>query len=220
MAEYTETDICNIALGRIGVSKTIADLDTEQSKEARLCRMYYRLARDEVLERVPWAFAMRAKPLQPLTPAELVPGWTNAYAMPTDAASIVEVVPAGDVANVTGYYTSDCCGPWNAPRQGRYSFRRALSDDGSLPVVLTNLTDAYAVYVAKVTNPMAFSTMMVSAIADRLAMELAMPMTVDPRWFSVCQQRYAAQFIDAASREFEQQRSGPDLDPPSIRARA
>ena len=29
--------------------------------------------------------------------------------------------------------------------------------------------------------------MIVSLIADRLAMELAMPMTADPRWFQVAQ---------------------------------
>ena len=215
---HTDVDICNFALGRIGVDRTIASMD-EQSKEARNCKRFYPFARDLVLEAVPWPFAVRAKALAPVTEAELVPGWTNAYSLPQDAASLVEVVPAGEVTDAVGYYTTACDGPWNAPRKSRYAFRRALSDDGTLPVVLTNLTDAYGVYVAKVTNTAAFSTMMVSLIADRLAMEIAMPLTVDPRWFNVCLQRYTAALPDVAARDFEQERAGPDLDPPSIRAR-
>lgn len=215
---YADVDICNLALGRVGVDKTIGAL-TEQSKEARLCKRFYELARDEVLERVPWPFAVRAKALAPQPVAELVPGWGYAYAEPADAASILEVVPAGEIGNVVGYYANDCCGPWNALRQSRYAFRRALSDDGAVPVILSGVEDAYAVYVAKVTNTAAFPAMMVSLIADRLAMEIAMPLTGDPRWFQVAQQRYAAAFIDTASRQFEQETRGPDYTPPSIQAR-
>jgi hypothetical protein len=60
---------------------------------------------------------------------------------------------------------------------------------------------------------------MISLIADRLAMEIAMPLTTDPRWFQIAQQRYTVAFPDAASRQFEQQQDGPERDPPSIRAR-
>lgn len=215
---YADIDICNLAVGRVGVDKTIVSL-TEASKEARLCSRFYALARDEVLERAPWPFAVRAKALQPMTVAELVPGWGYAYATPADAASILEVVPAGEIGNVVGYYTTDCCGPWNALRQSRYAFRRALSDDGTVPVVLSGVEDAYAVYVSKVTNTAAFPAMLVSLIADRLAMEIAMPLTGDPRWFQVAQQRYAAAFIDTASRQYEQETRGPDAMPPSIAAR-
>jgi hypothetical protein len=215
---YADVDICNIALARIGVTQTIGNLSTEQSKEARNCRLFYPLARDEVLERVPWPFAVRVKALAQLTEAEIMPGFSYGYAQPADAASIIEVIPAGDVAVAAGYYCN-CQGPWSPPRKGAYAFRRAMSDDGTTPVILSNLDDAYAVYVSKVTNTAAFSTMMVSLIADRLAMELAMPMTTDPRWFGVCQQRYTLQFMDTSSRDFEQEVYGPDNEPASIRAR-
>jgi hypothetical protein len=215
---YTDVDICNIALGRVGVDRTIASM-SELSKEARNCQRFYALARDEVLEKVPWPFAVRVKALAPMPATNMLPGWSYQYAMPQDAAAVQEVVPAGEVTTAASYY-ADCCGPWNAPRAGRYAFRRALSDDGTLPIILSNLPDAYAIYTSKVTNTAAFSTLMVSLIADRLAMELSMPLTTDPRWFQVAQQRYAVAFPDVASRQFEQQTDGPERDPPSIRARA
>lgn len=220
MATYSEPDICNIALGRIGVDRTIASLN-EASKEARNCKRFYPLARDEVLEKHPWAFALRVKPLALLPTAPgLLPGFAYAYALPADAASVLEVVPAGMVDAAVGYYGAhDCCGPWNPGRGYRYAFRRALSDDGTTPVLLSNLADAWAVYNARVENTAAYSTLFVSLVADRLAMELAMPMTVDPRWFQVCQQRYDRATIEAATRDLEQQAFGPEADPPAIRAR-
>lgn len=213
----TEIDICNIALGRVGVDRTIISFE-EQSKEARNCKRFYELARDEVMEKVPWPFATRTVALAPLPVGDLLPGWGFQYALPADMASLLEVVPAGEAAASVGYY-QDCCGPWNPPRSGMYSFRRAMSADGTVGAVLSNVRDAYAVYVSKATNTSLFSTLCVSAIADRLAMELAMPLTSDPRWFQVAQQRFQLSFMEAASRSFEQSKDGPDALPPSIRAR-
>ena len=45
---YADIDICNLALGRIGVDRTIASLN-EKSKEARLCKRFYALARASAL---------------------------------------------------------------------------------------------------------------------------------------------------------------------------
>lgn len=214
---YSVVDICNLALGRIGSDRTIASLD-EASKEARNCKRFYPLARDEVLEKAVWPSLVRVKALALLPTATLLPGWQYAYAQPVDMASVAGVIPAGEVASVAGAI-SDCCGPWMPSMKDRYAFRRALSDDGLTPVILSNVPDAHAVYSASVTNTGAFSTLMVSLIADRLAMELSMPMTADPRWFQVAQQRYAHSWIDTASRAFEQERHGPEAEPPSIRAR-
>lgn len=215
---YTDVDICNLALGRVGVDVTIASL-VERSKEARLCQRFYPLARDLTLEAAPWPFAIKTAPLALLADSDLLPNFGYQYAWPTDALAIQEIVPAGEVTEVASYY-HDCCGPWMPARRGRYSFRRALSSDGLNPVVLANIDDAYAVYTARVTSTVAFSPMLVSLIADRLAMELSTPLTTDPRWFQYAQQRYAAAFIDTASRQYEQDADSTTADPPSIRARS
>ncbi len=215
---YTEVDICNLALGRLGVDKTILVLATEQSKEARNCRRFYPLARDEVLEKVPWPFAVKTQALSLLADGDLLPGWSYQYGQPTDMLTMLELVPEAQITEAAGYW-SNCEGPWAAPRPSRNPFRKALSQDGERPVILANIRDAYAIYVARVTNTLAYSTLMASLIADRLAMELAMPLTVDPRYFSLAQQRYAAAFVDTSSRHFEQEQHTPAGEPPSIQAR-
>ena len=214
---YTDVDICNIALGRVGVDQTIASL-SERSKEARLCQRFYPLARDLTLEAAPWPFAVRVAALALLPDADLLPGWSYHYALPTDALSVLEVVPAGSVTEAVGYYT-DCCGPWMPYRRDRQSFRRGLAPDGLSTVLMSTVDDAYGVYVARVTDTAIFSPMMVSLVADRLAMELATPLTTDPRWFQYAQQRFSAAFIDTASRAYEQEADTSVQDPPSIRAR-
>ncbi len=220
MSNTSEADICNISLGRLGVTKTILHLWTEQSKEARNCRLFYPQCRDEVLERVPWPFAVKTEALALLPDANLLPGWSYQYAQPEDLLTLLEVVPEAQVTEAATYYT--CTNdPWAIPRPPSQPFRKALSGDGlQTPVILANINDAFGVYVARVTNTQSYSALLVSLIADRLAMELAMPLTVDPRFLDVCQRRYNAGFIDATSRSFEQQ--GPDQTrlPPAIAARA
>ena len=130
----TDVDMCNIALGRIGVDRTIASL-SEASKEARNCRRVYPLCRDEVLERMPWSFAARVAPLAQLLEATLLPSWGYQYALPPDAVRILEVVPAGSVGEASAYY-GDCCGPWAPLRPARNPFRRGGSGGGPAPGIL------------------------------------------------------------------------------------
>lgn len=214
---YTDVDICNLALGRVGVDRTIVSLD-EQSKEARNCRRFYPLARDEVLEKVVWPFTVRIQSLAPLTAGSLLPGWGYQFQAPSDMLQALEVAPDSDVTSLAGYYT-DCCGPWAPARGARHAFRKAQSADGTATAILCNMATPWLVYSARVTDTAQYSTLCASAIADRLAMELAMPMTVDPRWFNVAQQRFVNTFTDAASRAFDQEVASPSPEPAAIRAR-
>jgi hypothetical protein len=214
----SETDIGNLALGRAGSDKTILSFN-EGSKEARLCLRFYEFCRDEVLERAPWPFAVRVQALAALPVATLLPGWQYQYALPTDCLNVLAVVPASDVTDVSNYYCACNNTPWAPVRPCVYAFRKAMNDAGTLPTVLTNVSDAYIVYVSRVINTAAYTAMFVGLLADRLAMEISIPLTLDPRWFQVCQTRYAAAFIDTGSRQFEQQANDPPPDAPSIRAR-
>lgn len=214
---YTDVDICNLALGRVGVDKTILAF-TEQSKEARNCRRFYPLARDEVLEKVVWPFTVRIQALAPLPVGTILPGWGFQFQAPADMLTALEVSHSAEVSSLAGYY-ADCCGPWMPARAARYAFRKAQSADGTATAILCNMDAPYLVYSARIEDTAQYSALCVSAIADRLAMELAMPMTVDPRWFQVAQQRFVNTFADAAMRAFEQEVHGPDAMPAAIRAR-
>ncbi|MEY8773816.1 hypothetical protein AB9K30_02345 [Klebsiella pneumoniae] len=61
-------NICNIALARIGNSRTINSL-TEKTKEAYTCNLFYESMRDAVLADNDWNFAMsRVVPGRPWRP--------------------------------------------------------------------------------------------------------------------------------------------------------
>lgn len=51
--------ICELALGHLGMSDSITNVDTDQTAVARAFRRFYAQARDEVLTAFPWVFAKR-----------------------------------------------------------------------------------------------------------------------------------------------------------------
>ena len=108
---YTELDICNIALGRIGVDKTVMNLANEQSKEARLCRLFYPMARDEVAGE--GAVAVR-RARQGAGADDRGRPDSGLGLRLRDAAGRRRHHRGGvcrRVTEVASYY-SDCCGPW------------------------------------------------------------------------------------------------------------
>lgn len=74
--------ICNMALGRIGVSAKIAAL-TDATNPARACETYYEATRDRLLEACPWPWANKRATLAAIADGER-DGWTYAYALPVD----------------------------------------------------------------------------------------------------------------------------------------
>jgi hypothetical protein len=78
------TDICNVALLRVGNTKFITDLadTTDDSTEAVLCRLLYPKARNAVLESIPWQFATARSFLSTLELDHT--GWDLTYALPSD----------------------------------------------------------------------------------------------------------------------------------------
>lgn len=79
-----KVEICNIALGRIGVG-AIERLD-EASEAARVCKRFYDFTRETVLKRFPWTFATRRVKLALLDATQ--PDYKYAYRYPSDALSL------------------------------------------------------------------------------------------------------------------------------------
>lgn len=63
----TRIEICNLALDIIGAEGQIVSLDTDTTKEARLCKKHYSASRQTMLTMHPWKFAMVRVVLSPLT---------------------------------------------------------------------------------------------------------------------------------------------------------
>lgn len=146
-----ETHICNRAL-RLARAETLLSLE-DDSETARACRALLPELRDEVLRAYPWNFAMaRAK----LADAEPVPLWgfAHAYPLPEDPYclrvwSLEGELTSGDVV-------------W------RIEGRRLVTDLAPPVSIL---------FIARIVDTALFDPLFTTALAARMAAELAYPLT-------------------------------------------
>jgi hypothetical protein len=129
----TKTDICNLALIRIGVSKTLTNVETDQSKEAAACRAVFATERDYVLREFPWSWATKYALLGAGT-ATPNPDWNFSYAYPHDAVAIRRITTAKG-----RMYP-------NPP-----AFRIGAADDGT-QLVFTDASSGYLEYTRQIAT--------------------------------------------------------------------
>jgi hypothetical protein len=143
----TETTICNQALSKLG-ARRIIDL-TEESAEARACRLHYVETRDEVLRHHRWNFSIRRVEL---VQSATVPvyGWAFQYELPVDCIRVLEV---------NGWEIGMRPDAWEI--EGRK--------------LLLNEEQAKIRYIAQVTDCNLFDAIFVEALALKLAAKIALP---------------------------------------------
>lgn len=151
---YSDTAICNIALGLIGVGR-IADINGTSPVE-RDCRTIFSYAREEVLGGYHWSFARKQQRLSQLaTPPEITSengGYDYAYALPTDCIAPVRLSDKSTPFEVSG------------------------------DTLICNLeTDVLLYYTADITDAAKFTAKFVNALAHRLAAQLAMMIKKDKK---------------------------------------
>lgn len=170
---FSETLICNLALGHIGHGTQIANLD-EQSNAARRCKLVYDKCRDGVLEDIDWSFARRFVPLALSGAAPSF--WCFSYAYP------------GDCLKVRWLYDKS----YNRQKDSRVPFEPGLSSDGTAKLIWTDLEFAEARFTARVTNPQLYPSTFVDMLAMRIAAEISYPLTRDQSIQSQRMQDYMA----------------------------
>jgi len=86
----SKTDICNMALGHVGVKKRIADIENPTNIEGSECLLYFETAVDSILESQPWSFAQEESllTLSSVTSVE----WLQVYGYPTFASRINYII--------------------------------------------------------------------------------------------------------------------------------
>lgn len=156
----SEVNICNMALGRVGVSVFI-DALTEASQAATVCNQFYASCRDRALVDGEWDFARSRSTLADLgsPPAN----WSYRYALPSDFLSAGHLVVPGSR---------------NPTAASRIPF--ALGEEDGARVLYTDQAQAELVYTKRITNPNLFSPLFESAVAWLLASEIAMPLAAVP----------------------------------------
>lgn len=151
----SQVDIGNLALSHFGQDANISDFD-EQSFEAELCRRFYPIARDELLEEYDWTFARTRAQLALLTNDRT--DFLFKYARPANCLKERLLLAYG--------YTSDIDDNAVYQREGD-----ALYSDAEL---------ATLVYTFNLTDTTKFSPMFVTAVSFLLASYIVGPITKDP----------------------------------------
>lgn len=168
----SDVEIANLALSHLGDSATVADLDPpEGSAQAEHCARFYPLARDALLEMRNWTFAMRRTTGAALTSETTT--WQYAYAFPTDAISIIAVLPP----DASGDYNALAWPPCEFEPINTYTPQPYVVETLSTGarVIYTNQEDALIRYKARVTDTTKFSPLFTLALSHYLASMLAGP---------------------------------------------
>lgn len=142
--------ICNLAIGWLG-GTLITSLD-DGTIEADLCKANFDPARDAVLEDRHWTFATERAVLTPTT-EEPVFGRENQFLIPRDTIKLQRV-------NRTGRYEDNDL-DW--VREGRF--------------IIAAEERVYVWYTRRIEDTNEFSPNFVQALAQRLAADIAIPLT-------------------------------------------
>lgn len=141
--------ICNLALGRLGAAR-ITSL-TDNTAEAKLCNLFYEEIVEEVLVEGAWATAIRRADLNATSNT---PEWEYSYEfqLPTNPKCL-KVLTINDLA----------------------AGEREYVIEGDK--LLINDSDVEITYIAKLTDSEGFGPSLKRCIVNRLAAELAFPIT-------------------------------------------
>ncbi len=175
----SEVDICNLALAHLGDTASIASL-TENSVQARLCRQFYPVSRDALLEMNAWGFSTRRAALSQVS--YTCAQWQFAYGMPVGVLNLLAVLPSDAPADIEANLSAPVNYPWPegyVPAPGAIVYTpqpyTIEIDDKGNQIILTNQCNALLRFTMKVTDTGKFSPLFVLALSYLLASMLAGP---------------------------------------------
>ncbi len=180
----SEVVIGNLALSFLGDEATVSSITPpEGSDQAEHLEQFYPIARDALLEMHAWPFATRRSNL---TLRDEEPnGWVYSYDRPDDCLKVLALIPQNSADDYSvGYpqggvsYTDQ--GIVAAPQAqgfGTYQpqkFATEVSRDGD-QIILTNLQEADARWVKRITDTTKFSPLFIVGCAKLLSSFVAGP---------------------------------------------
>ena len=198
----SDVQIVNLALAHLGVGKAIANLETEQSQEARSARVFFEIARDEVLRDFHWPFATKFEALE-LVEAEPIDEWAFSYRYPTDCLKIRKVISS-----------------FKTDTQDTLISYRVGSDDAGL-LVYCDLENAEIEYTKRADNPTFYPSDFSIAFSYKLASFMAPSVTAgDPYGFQKkCLELYVASLSMAEKNAANEDKEEAPQDSEFIRVR-
>jgi hypothetical protein len=194
--------LCNRAISAIGTRSQIASLN-EDSPEATQCLLIFEPTRKSLLQSAHWDFAratayltlLKALPGTPESPNAPTanrwdpttmppPPWLYSYAYPPDCIQIRYVAPQMFLGGAMPSGIPMFSVPTTIPtlQAGLQAQPFAVAADRDIQnfditVVLTNQSQAIAIYTRDITNPGLWSSLFQDALVDSLSAQLAMALT-------------------------------------------
>lgn len=172
MAALTATEICNLALLKVGNSAGfLTDLGSDNSAQADACNRAYVPCRDELQEIFPWSFTLTRAALaaSPVAPAW---GYTTAFVKPPEFLRLVSVEGQGAQYEVEGdFILSD----EDAPFLVRY--QRLVTDTSKFPPTWAQAL-AYRIAL-EICPALAVSNTRIETLASMYKQALAQAKRVD-----------------------------------------
>lgn len=211
-AVTTEVQIWNIALSRVGERAVSSVSDT--SAAAGHCQTHYDFCLKEVLERFEWPFARRQAILSEPDGVERE-GWEYCYLLPSDCVKPLRLLAEDERAGLLTPYT-----------RTPYAVMPAINADDSIDGMLL-CTDAESgedfevlEYIALVEYIPSYPSIFVSALAWRLASELALSVSKKRDVSTACLQMFEIVLSQAKAYANNSETVDPEPDPPSVAARS
>ena len=196
-----DVSICNIALGRIGVTKKIASLSPpDRTLEAIELANVYEEVRDRVLSAIRWPFARMTAALQKTgdTPYK----WLYRYEYPNDCLDIRAIYPPQEAGSFAQSIRLEA-----ATNPVRYEL--GLDENDAL-TICTDQDLAVIEYTARVTNPRQFNASFASALAWAIASEVALPLAKTIEHSEKAAKMYEKEIREAAAKALnEEKREDP-----------
>lgn len=173
-------DVVNLALAHLGERPTVVSIDPpEGSAEAEYSAIFYPIARDAILEAVPWTFATRRATLAAYAVTPPSP-WAYAFSLPNGIIRAHRVLMPGE--------TDDNAGQ---------PFVIEAVTSSNVGVLFTGVDAPDLVYTARVEDLTRWTPLAVNALSYLLASYLAGPVTKDPKVKVAMYQSYAAELSRA-----------------------
>lgn len=194
------TEVCNIALMRIGNTNTISDLENEITTEAIACRTFFNSCRDLLLRAAPWPFASKRIALAEMgTPPA---NWTHRYALPADCIAARRIVQDG----------------LRVPREDQKIPFEVATEAGQR-VLYTDMPQAVLLYTYRVEDLNLWDPVALSALSYLIASEISMPLAIRPELANAARQGYFAMVSTALAAAFNEACEGPEPDGEFITAK-
>lgn len=164
----SQTDICNAALLKVSVSNPITAI-SDRTKEAVLLRRVWDTCLRQCLALHAWPFAVTYKVLA-LLAQDPMPGWQYRYTYPSDCLLALAICDESGIRNTIQSVINDP-NARTTLSTGLQSFQKVHGTQSTS--LVTDLEEAYLIYVTEVVDTARFTPMFEEVLACRLAIEIA-----------------------------------------------